>query len=43
MGDLPVINIPSSYLSCSGAFAADAAEFIRAEADKLGLLKGLAE
>jgi iron complex transport system substrate-binding protein len=39
MGDLPTIHVPSSYLSCSGAFAADAAEFIRAEAGKLGLIE----
>lgn len=40
MGDLPVIDVPSRYLSCSGAFAVDAAEFIRQEADKMGLLRG---
>ena len=35
--DLPTIMVPSSYLSCSGAFFVDAAAYIRAEADKLGL------
>jgi len=39
MGDLPVIDVPSSYLSCSGLFAVDAAEYIRAEAVRLGLIK----
>ena len=38
MGDLPVIHVPSRYLSCSGLFAVEAAEFIRSEAKKLGLL-----
>ncbi|WP_262689912.1 ABC transporter substrate-binding protein [Kordiimonas aestuarii] len=35
--ELPTIMVPSRYLSCSGAFFVDAAEFIRAEAEKLGL------
>jgi len=38
MGDLPTIHVPSQYLSCSGAFATEAADYIRAEATKLGLL-----
>ena len=38
MANLPTIHIPSHYLSCSGAFTVNAAEYIRAEADKLGLL-----
>jgi len=43
MGSLPTIHVPSRYLSCGGAFAADAAEFIRSEAKRLKLLddKGL--
>lgn len=40
MGDLPTIHVPSRYLSCSGAFAVDAAEFIRSEAVTLGLIEG---
>jgi len=39
MAALPTIHIPSHYLSCSGAFTVDAAEYIRAEALKLGLIK----
>ncbi len=39
MGDLPVINVPSRHLSCSGLFAVDAAEFIREEAVHLGLIE----
>ncbi len=39
MGNLPVINVPSRHLSCSGLFAVDAAEFIRAEAVRLGLIE----
>lgn len=39
MGDLPVINVPSRHLSCSGLFAVDAAEFIREEAARLGLIE----
>lgn len=38
MANLPTIHIPSDYLSCSGAFSVDAAEFIRAEASRSGLL-----
>ncbi|TNE63881.1 MAG: ABC transporter substrate-binding protein [Alphaproteobacteria bacterium] len=34
----PVIMVPSRYLSCGGAFFVDAAEYIRAEAQKAGLL-----
>ena len=37
LGDLPVISVPSRYLSCSGAFAVDAAELIRSKAEKMGL------
>lgn len=40
MGDLPVIDVPSRHLSCSGLFAVDAAEYIRAEAIELGLIEG---
>lgn len=36
--DIPTIHVPSRHLSCSGAFAVDAAEFIRAEAYRLGLM-----
>lgn len=36
--DLPTIMVPSRYLSCSGAFFVDAAEYIRAEAARLGLV-----
>jgi len=39
MAELPVIHIPSRYLSCSGAFTVKAAEYIRAEALELGLIK----
>ncbi|WP_417450025.1 ABC transporter substrate-binding protein [Kordiimonas sp.] len=35
--ELPVIMVPSRHLSCSGAFFVDAAEYIRAEASRLGL------
>jgi len=38
MAGLPTLHIPSHYLSCSGAFTVDAAEYIRAEAVKLGLI-----
>lgn len=38
MANLPTIHIPSDYLSCSGAFSVAAAEYIRAEALKLGLI-----
>ncbi len=38
--DLPTIMVPSRYLSCSGAFFVDAAEYIRDEAAKLGLMQG---
>lgn len=34
----PVIDVPSRYLSCSGLFAADAAQLIREKAIKLGLI-----
>jgi len=40
MGDLPTIHVPSEYLSCGGAFAAEAAEHIRGEAIRLGLIGG---
>jgi len=39
MGDLPTIHVPSRYLSCGGAFAVDAAEYIRSEAHVLGLVR----
>ena len=39
MAGLPTIHIPSHYLSCSGAFTVDAAEYIRTEAQKIGLIK----
>lgn len=38
LGSLPVIHVPSRYLSCSGAFAVDAAEYIRTEAKRIGLI-----
>lgn len=38
IGDLPTIMVPSRFMSCSGPFAVDAAEFIRAEARRLGLI-----
>lgn len=38
MANLPTIHIPSDYLSCSGAFSVDAAEYIRTEATRLGLI-----
>ena len=38
IANLPTIHIPSHYLSCSGAFAVEAAEFIRGEAVALGLI-----
>ncbi|WP_262695761.1 ABC transporter substrate-binding protein [Kordiimonas aquimaris] len=34
---IPVIDVPSRYLSCNALFAADAAIYIREEAGKLGL------
>ena len=36
---IPVIEVPSRYLSCSGLFAADAAAYIRDDARKIGLLE----
>lgn len=38
MGNLPTIHVPSHLLACSGAFAPEAAKYIRTEAGKLGLL-----
>ncbi len=38
MAGIPTIYIPGRYLACSGYFFIDAAEYIRAEAKKLGLL-----
>ncbi|MFC3052791.1 ABC transporter substrate-binding protein [Kordiimonas pumila] len=37
MGDLPIIHVPSRYLTCSGVFAIDAAEYIREQAIGLGI------
>jgi len=38
MGNLPTIHVPSRFLSCSGAFSVDAAEFIRGEAIRMKLI-----
>ncbi len=38
MDEKPTIMVPSSYLSCGGSFFVDAAEFIRREATRLGLV-----
>ena len=38
LADLPVIDLPASYLSCNGLFDIDAASYIRTEAQKLGLV-----
>jgi iron complex transport system substrate-binding protein len=38
MAGIPVIYIPGRFVACSGYFFIDAAEFIRTEARKLGLL-----
>jgi len=37
LADLPVIDLPASYLSCNGLFDIDAASYIRTEAQKLTL------
>lgn len=39
MNAKPTIMVPSSYLSCGGSFFIEAAEFIRSEAGRLGLLR----
>ena len=38
LADLPVIDLPASYLSCNGLFDIDAASYIRTETQKLGLI-----
>lgn len=38
LDEKPTIMVPSSYLSCGGSFFVEAAEFIRAEATRLGLV-----
>ncbi len=37
--DLPVIDLPARYMACSNLFAIDAANYIRREAEKLGLAR----
>jgi iron complex transport system substrate-binding protein len=40
MADIPTIYIPGRYFSCSGYFLIDAAEFIRQQAQALGVIGG---
>lgn len=37
--DLPVIDLPARYMACSNLFAIDAADFIRRQAENLGLTR----
>lgn len=39
LAGLPVIDLPASHLSCNGLFDIEAARFIRAKAEELGLIK----
>ena len=41
LDNLPVIDLPARYMTCSGLFAIDAAYRIRAEAARLGLVPAL--
>lgn len=39
MQDIPTLHVPSKFLTCNGVYAIDAADYIRAEAERRGLMK----